>query len=145
MRIVTRSLPLLALALGATLAGCMAGDFQLATGPRAGTIGTSGDGTLAPALVGVWDRSIVFESGGQLLGSQTTWTFRSDGSATRVVIARNYTLGLTDVTSATATWQVTGDIITIAYLSPPGGTVTFRVAVSGGVLTLDGVSFTRIG
>lgn len=146
MRTVSPTRTLLALLLWTTLAGCVAGDVQLATGPGAGTIGHTGGGTLDPALVGVWDRTIVFEANGQRMVRQTTWTFRADGTASRAVIARDESWVLYDITVTEAMWSTIGDIVTFGIYGLGVDPERFHFALIGTTtLVLDDVAFTRIG
>lgn len=109
-------------------------------------INTGGSGSRQQALVGLWTRVVVVtDNFGDTHSSRTTWDFRSDGSATRTVIAQNLSLGISDVITAQAAWHVEGSTLVITFRPPDSGTSRFSFALFSDVLTLDGRDFVRIG
>ena len=133
----------LVLALGA----CIDATGPATAGSSMGT-GTSGGGSSAShdeRLLGRWSRTLVITTDTDAQSSQTIWEFRADGSATRTVITLDLAMGVADTLSTDATWSTSSTFVTIAYLPPAGGTVTFAFTVSGSTLTLGSDQFTRIG
>jgi hypothetical protein len=127
----------------AICAGCTGGR-ELPTGTR--PIGQSGTPSASSGLVGTWRRILFFNDvSGAALSSETTWTFRGDGTATRVVIARNYTAGTADQLVATARWAVDGTTLVVTFVSPDPGTVRFPFQVDGSILVLAGQAYNRQG
>ena len=109
-------------------------------------VGTSGSHSGQQALIGLWTRVVVItDNVGDTHSSRTTWEFRSDGSATRTVVAQNLSLGVSDVITARATWRTEGSTLVITFQSPDSGTSRFSFAIFSDVLTLDGRDFVRIG
>lgn len=130
----------------AALALLACNDVSMRVGPgiNIGTGGGSGSGQ--HALLGLWTRVVVItDNFGDTHSSRTTWEFRSDGSATRTVVAQNLSLGVSDVITARATWRTEGSTLVISFQPPDSGTSRFSFAIFSDVLTLDGRDFVRIG
>lgn len=126
-----------------SLSACNDVDMRLGPGIN---INTGGSGSRQQALVGLWTRVVVVtDNFGDTHSSRTTWDFRSDGSATRTVIAQNLSLGISDVITAQAAWHVEGSTLVITFRPPDSGTSRFSFALFSDVLTLDGRDFVRIG
>jgi hypothetical protein len=88
---------------------------------------------------------VITDNVGDTHSSRTTWEFRSDGSATRTVVAENLSRGVRDVITARATWRTEGSTLVITFQPPDSGTSRFSFAIFSDVLTLDGRDFVRIG
>ncbi|HEX5634378.1 MAG TPA: hypothetical protein VFX50_14155, partial [Gemmatimonadales bacterium] len=89
-RLSVRRIALLALA-AVPLAGC-GGDGVVS--PNGRMVARGGGSSVSTALVGTWRRAIFFlDEFGFARATETTWQFGSDGSATRVQVARNFTIG----------------------------------------------------
>ena len=118
--------------------------MRVGPGINIGTGGGSSSGQ--HALLGLWTRVVVItDNFGDTHSSRTTWEFRSDGSATRTVVAQNLSLGVSDVITARATWRTEGSTLVITFQPPDSGTSRFSFAIFSDVLTLDGRDFVRIG
>lgn len=124
-------------------AGCgELGETRLAisTGP-----GIDRGGPRDAAVVGHWTRLVYLSDGaGTLHSSRTTWSFRPDGSATRLVIATNLTAGLSSVVATDALWRAEGRTLAITFLNPAVGTIRLEYRVQGDVLFLGGERFERV-
>jgi hypothetical protein len=154
MRVPRRSALALSIVLGTILgaaAGCTsgAGSGLDGAGTPAGNGGGGGPGSDSP-LVGRWRHQLLFVDGmGIVRGSVTIWRFAADSTATKTVIATNFSAGLEDTLISNATWSVTGSSVDIRFLLPDTGTVRFdwRVERIGAdtILTLSGTDFARIG
>jgi hypothetical protein len=138
----------LALSLAAA-AACANSESERMLGVRRGSIGMGAGGGLpaTPALgslVGRWTRIIFFNDGvGNVVSSRTTWEFRADGSAQRVVTTCNLTVGLCDSVVDVGRWRVEGTT-TLVYSpsSPPGQPeVRYDFRFEGQTLILGGVQF----
>ena len=144
----------LALSLAAA-AACANSDAERLLGVRRGSVGVGtgagGGGVVTPPpgvpgslLVGRWTRIIYFNDGlGNVASSRTTWEFRADGSAQRVVTTCNLTLGLCDSVVDVGRWRVEGTT-TLVYSpsSPPGQPeVRYDFRFEGQTLILGGVQF----
>jgi hypothetical protein len=80
---------------------------------------------------------------GNVLSSRTTWDFRADGSAQRIVTACNLTSGHCDSVVDTGRWRVEGTT-TLVYASgsPPGQPeVRYDFRFEGQTLILGGLQF----
>lgn len=120
-------------------------DVSMRVGPGI-NIGTGSSQSGQHALVGLWTRVVVItDNAGDTHSSRTTWEFRSDGSATRTVVAQNLSLGVSDVITTTATWRSEGSTLVITFQPPDSGVSRFSFAIFSNVLTLDGRDFVRIG
>lgn len=135
------------LLLCAALAACggPADDYgrRLPTAPG-GISGTS-QSAQSRVLLGRWRRILLFiGASGDAQASETTWEFRSDGTATRTVVATNISQGFSDTLIANARWSVNGSTVTISFVPPDSGIVQFSFIIDGSALTLDGRDFSRI-
>lgn len=110
------------------------------TGPGTGTTGTG-----SSVLLGTWTRAILLLDGsGDAHESRTTWEFRQDGSAIRTVLAWNLSQGFYDTIVTVAQWRISGNQLTITYISPSTGTASFAFAVDGDILTIGPDQFARL-
>ena len=104
----------------------------------------AGSSALQRSLVGSWQRSFFFlDNLGFVRSSETHWQFAADGTAVRAVIARNFTAGISDVTIATALWQVQGTSVRIDFLTPSPGTVQLEARIQSDTLYLAGQAYAR--
>lgn len=114
--------------------------LAISTGP-----GVDRGGPRAQALVGHWTRIIYFSDlSGALHASQTTWSFRPDGSATRLVITTNLSFGVSTTAATEVLWRTEGSSLIITFLSPPTGTVRFQYRIQGDLLHLGNDRFERV-
>lgn len=114
---------------------------------QAGTIGggTGGGTSSSPAIVGAWQRTLVFfDDFGFMHSSETTWTFETGGLAERSVVTTNVTLGVADTTITEARWRLDGTNLIIDFTAPTPGTITLEVRVQGTSLFLAGQEYLRI-
>lgn len=128
----------------AMLAGT-ACNVEMGIGPGV-QVGTGkGSGSHHSAIVGMWTRVVVLaDNQGTAHSSRTTWEFRSDGSATRTVIAQSLSTGVSDVLTANASWHTEGSTLVITFHSPDSGTSRFGFGIFANVLSLDGRDFVRV-
>ena len=114
---------------------------------QTGTIGGSGGGGTAasPAIIGTWQRTIVFfDDFGFMHSSETTWTFETGGLASRSVVATNVTLGASDTVVTEARWRLDGTNLIIDFTAPSPGTITLEARVQGSSLFLAGQEYLRV-
>ena len=113
---------------------------------KEGTLAGGGGGTNAsPAIVGSWQRIIVFfDDFGFMHSSATTWTFETGGLAERSIVTTNVTLGAADTAVTEARWRLDGTNLTIDFTSPSPGTVTLEARVQGTSLFLAGQEYLKI-
>ena len=141
-----RRAPVLALALLPLLVAC---DVSARAGaPRTG-FSTSGDAAsiVDPSLVGTWRRSLLLRSSaGALLRTETLWTFRLDGSATRVVEAFDFGRGRLERFVAHARWTIVDGAVSIDWRAPLGGSLLlpYRVTQDGSSVILGSDLFVRV-
>jgi hypothetical protein len=111
-----------------------------------GTIAGGGGGTNAsPAIVGSWQRVIVFfDDFGFMHSSETTWTFETGGLAERSIVTSNVTLGTADTAVTEARWRLEGANLIIDFTFPSPGTVTLEARVQGTSLFLAGQEYVKI-
>ena len=103
----------------------------------------SGGTTLNAQLVGTWRRAVFFFDGNGIpRSSETIWTFRGDGSATRTVIARNFADGIADAITVDARWRVEAGVLVITF-SSDGSTTRLSYRVEGTKLFLESQQFDR--
>ena len=128
--------------LCAALVGC---DGTGIVGAANGRIGLAGGLSQTQAVVGVWRRSVFFlDDFGYSRLSETTFRLDSDGAATRVQVARNYTLGLADVLVATGRWQLNGQTLHFDFFTPSPFQLDLTARVTGDALDLAGQLFLRV-
>jgi hypothetical protein len=102
------------------------------------------DAAIDAALVGTWRRTLLLtDQSGAALSAETIWSFRSDGSARREIITRNFSSGVSDVTVSLARWSTQGDLLVITFTGIEQGTVRLTYRVDAGVLVLGGQGFFR--
>jgi hypothetical protein len=127
-----------------TLASACWGDGSRLGGPD-GIIQTGSSSTTA-AIVGTWQRTIIFtDDFGFVQSSETTWRFTSDGAATRTVVARNLTTGAFDTVVTQATWTIDGTTVVLQFTAPNTGETRLSFSVQNTTLILAGFSFSRVG
>ena len=119
-----------------------------ASGPitRAGTSARGGGGGGDdPMLVGQWSRTVIFATDdGDIHSSQTIWSFQSDSTARRSVIATSVAAGIADTVIANARWEAGGTTVIITFEPPDSGVVSFDYRVQADTLTLGGLEFLRV-
>ena len=130
-----RFIPLAAFAL--TLSAC--GD---ATGTSA-RAGGARSGSPAARLVGTWVHQHYFTSGGDTHLSETWWTFRAGGSATRSLLTTNLTDGIYDRIDRAAAWSADGRTLEIRYTDAPAEVQRFAYELAEPVLTIGSSVFIR--
>jgi hypothetical protein len=107
--------------------------------------GTGGGTAASPAIVGAWQRTLVFfDDFGFMHSSETTWTFATGGLAERTIVTRNVTLGAADTAFTEARWRLDGTNLTIDFTAPSPGTITLEARVQGTSLFLAGQEYLRI-
>ena len=107
--------------------------------------GSSGGPAASPAIVGTWQRTIVFfDDFGFMHSSETTWSFETGGLARRSVVATNVTLGAADTIVTEARWRLDGTNLIIDFTAPSPGTITLEARVQGTSLFLAGQEYLRI-
>ena len=140
------------LALAAAIGAGCAGVEVMSPPPPAGSGATGtgaagGRGASSPQtlLVGVWTRAIYVEGlDGDLHESRTTWDFRGDGSAVRTVRAWNVSEGVYDVVISVAQWRIVTSSLSLAWLPPGSGSVTFPLSVGQHLLQLGNEQYARV-
>ena len=96
------------------------------------------------SLVGYWSRRLVtLDNSGNVSESATEWQFEPEGTGFRLQISRNYTAFLADTAVTFIEWSTSGGNVTIDYLPPASGSVTFRYRVLLDTLSLDELRFVR--
>lgn len=129
-----------ALVLAMAIFACVDGDSPTGTGGS----GTGGGNGAAALLVGQWSHVEVFDDdNGDVHSSKTVWRFAEDSTAQRMVIATSVAAGITDTVTANGRWEATAAKVTITFLPPDTGTVSFDYQVHLSTLTLGGVQFMR--
>ncbi len=141
-RVLARAFVTLALAASTACGG------DVVLGLRTGTPGTgggSGSPDRAPELIGRWTHTVIFNTMNSVQSSETVWEFRADGGAIRTVTILDLTSGVGDVITSVGTWQTSGGVVTITFLPPDFGSVSFgfQLSAGGGILTLGGTVFQR--
>lgn len=112
---------------------------------QTGTLQGGGGPAASPAIVGSWQRTIVFfDDFGFMHSSETTWTFESGGLAERSIVTTNVTLGVADTAFTDARWRLDGTNLIIDFTAPTSGTITLEVRVQGTSLFLAGQEYLRI-
>jgi hypothetical protein len=108
--------------------------------------GGGGGGTAASAsIVGTWQRTLVFfDDFGFMHSSETTWDFSTGGTAERMVVTTNITLGASDTVFTDARWRLEGTNLIIDFTAPASGTITLEARVQGTSLFLAGQEYLRI-
>ncbi len=136
---MTRSL---VLALVLVLAAC---DGPGVVGPGAGRVARIGASDPATALVGNWRRIVFFlDDLNYARSSETTYQFAADGTALRLQVARNHTLGLADVLVAAGRWRVDGTRLVLDFATPSPFQVVLTMRLTGDALDLGGQTFLRV-
>ena len=137
-----------AFAVVATIAACDARGSL--TSPSTAFSGTSRPDSTSerardPSLIGIWQRKLYFtDSNGDAWLSETTWTFRRDGSATRIVIAANFDTGLGNRFVSDARWSASNASLEIDWLPPRFGKSFLYYHVFGRAAQIGGDVYHRI-
>lgn len=142
----------MALALGFLLiAGCASPTgpgtsypFVLPPGGSGG--GGSGGGTTS-ALFGTWRVTLVFQVGGDVQTTTTTWTLRADDSCRRVKESTSLLEGITRTTTLDCTWTTGYSTLTVRD-AVTGASSTYPYSfptLSADILRLDGFDYQRVG
>ena len=128
------------------IAACDGGRLGAPDGGTLGTVGTGTTGTIASSeLVGTWRRILYFlAEDGSASSSETTWRFNADGTASRLLVTRNFTAGLADAQTVDARWEPLVQTVRITYLPPSSGTFEFSYRVNGDTLYLASQAYARI-
>ena len=128
------------------IAACDGGRLGAPDGGTLGTVGTRTTGTIASSeLVGTWRRILYFlAEDGSASSSETTWRFNADGTASRLLVTRNFTAGLADAQTVDARWEPLVQTVRITYLPPSSGTFEFSYRVNGDTLYLASQAYARI-
>ena len=107
--------------------------------------GTGGSTSSSSAIVGSWQRTLVFfDDFGFMHASETTWTFETGGLAERSIVTTNVTLGVADTAVTEARWRLDGTNLIIDFTAPTPGTVTLEARVQGTSLFLAGQEYLKI-
>ena len=107
--------------------------------------GTGGSTSSNSAIVGSWERTLVFfDDFGFMHSSETTWTFETSGLARRTIVTTNVTLGASDTAITEARWRLDGTNLIIDFTAPSPGTITLEARVQGTSLFLAGQEYLRI-
>lgn len=128
--------------VAALVVACDSGRLGGPLGSAGGTVGTQpGSG-----LVGTWRRIIFFIAEDGSSGSnETTWRFRSDGTASRLTVTRNFTAGIADAQTLDARWEALPQSVRITYLPPSSGTFDFSYRIVADTLFLASQAYGRVG
>ena len=147
-RFVTLARVALASVLVAALAACDARGSL--TSPTTGYSGTSrsdppsGNG-VDPALAGVWQQKLWFtDAQGRSFLSETTWSFRGDGTATRFVAVIAFDDGVSQEFVSHARWSARNTSLVIEWLPPRIGTTYLYYQVSGRTARIGTGVYSRI-
>ena len=136
------------LAVIAALAACDArGSLTSPTTAFSGTTrsGPSASPAIDPALTGVWQRKLWFtDSQGRTFLSETTWSFRGDGSAARIAVTVAFDLGISDRFVSEARWSARNGTLEIEWLPPRAGTTRLFYRVDGRSAQIGGDVYLRI-
>lgn len=108
-------------------------------------IGGTGGPPTNSSIAGTWQRTIVFfDDFGFLHSSETTWTFAAAGTAERMLVTTNVTLGVSDTTFTEARWRIEGAQIIIDFTAPTPGTIALDFFIQDGTLFLAGQEYERV-
>jgi hypothetical protein len=139
-RIARRLAPSIAAAalLAATgAATACGGDGSGVLAPGAGLhVRTGAPDTIDSALVGQWFRLVYFTDSVGVRTSETTWEFRGDGTASRLVVARLLASGIASGVATNALWSTNGATLTVTLL--PAGTTGTGTGTGAGTVTVVG-------
>ena len=107
--------------------------------------GPTGEHALDPALTGVWQRKLWFtDSRGRAYLSETTWSFRGDGSATRMVVTVSFDHDVADRITSRARWSASNGTLEIEWLPPRAGLTRLHYRVSGRTAQIGGDVYLRL-
>ena len=136
------------LAMMIALAACDArGSLTSPTTAFSGTTRSdpSAEPAIDPALTGVWQRKLWFtDSQGRTFLSETTWSFRADGSAARIAVTVAFDLGISDRFVSEARWSARNGTLEIEWLPPRAGTTRLFYRVDGRSAQIGGDVYVRI-
>ncbi len=138
------SLPLaVASAMVFSLAGC---DGHGVVSPGSARFGRVGTTSTSLDFVGTWRRAVYFvDDFGFARSSETSWQFGGDGSAARVLVARNLSVGLVDVLVSAGRYRVENSRLIIELTSPAPSRLEFDVRRTGEQLFIAGEPYLRVG
>jgi hypothetical protein len=128
-----------ALALGAACDG--PGVLSVSTGRLA----RAGAGSTPQAIVGTWRRTLFFlDDFNFASASETTFQFDANGTVVRVLVVRNFTLGLADVSVATGRWRMEGTQVVMEFTTPSPFQLRLEARIVGDQLDLGGQTYLRV-
>lgn len=128
--------------LTAGLAACDGYNITGATG-RFADVG--GRDVAASSLVGTWQRAFFFvDDFGFAQGTETTWQFNANGTATRLQVTSNFTLGIADTVVSEARYEASGTQLVIDFVAPSPGRIILEFRFSGNQLLLAGEQYRRL-
>lgn len=131
-----------ALLLVALLLGC---DGPGIVGLRTARLGRVGAPSASTGVIGTWRRVIYFlDDFNYSRSSETTYQFAADGTAVRLQVARNFTLGLSDAVVSAGRWRLENTRIIIDFVSPSNFQLAFDTRLVGDQLELGGQVFLRV-
>lgn len=135
----------LAVLLAASLLGACGDSVLLSNDPIRATTGGSNASVLAEAVLGTWQRIVIFiDDAGIPRSSETTWRFDQGGSTARTVVARDLASGLSDPVVTTGRWRVEDSSLVVAFDPPTGGETRYSASVSGDTLFLASQAYMRV-
>ena len=112
---------------------------------RTGRLARSGVTSPSQALVGSWRRTFFFlDDFNFASASETTFQFDASGTVVRVLVVRNFTLGLADVAVATGRWRLEGTQVVMDFATPSPFQLRLEARVSGDQLELGGQTYLRV-
>jgi hypothetical protein len=138
LRTWARAALLVAIALG----GC---DGPGINSPTSGRVARAGGVAPGQSLVGSWRRAIFFlDDFNYSRSNETTFQFASDGTFFRVQVARNFTLGLTDVLVSAGRWRLSGTQLVLDFVTPSAFQLVLDLRIFSSELELAGQTYFRV-
>lgn len=129
-------------ALALVAAAC---DGPGVAGPATGRVALVGATNPGTALLGTWRRTVFFlDDLNYARSSETTYQFAADGTALRLQVARNHTLGLADVLVSAGRWRLDGTRLVIDFSTPSAFQLALTMRLTGNELDLGGQTFLRV-
>lgn len=120
------------------------GPGVVSPGNRTTIIARVGGSSTSGAVAGTWRSALFFVDEFNISRTtETTWQFGTDGTAARIVVARNLTFGLVDVQTAAGRWRVEGSALVVDFVTPSVFQVLLSMQLAGDQLTLAGETFLR--
>lgn len=131
-----------AVLLVALVLGC---DGPGIVGLSTARLGRIGAPSASTGVEGTWRRVLYFlDDFGYARASETTYQFAADGTAVRIQVARNFTLGLADAVVSAGRWRLDNSRLTIDFVSPSTFQLAFDSRRVGDQLELGGQVFLRV-